>query len=140
MAHREKGTDVTNRPRPPITEQITFLPTRDLEGTARFYENVLGLELALSQADCRIYRVGRDAFLGFCQREGPHSPDGGVILTLVTPDVDGWHRFLREAGVTFDRPPTHNPRYGIYHCFLADPNGYVIEIQRFEDPGWAGGA
>jgi hypothetical protein len=24
----------------------------------------------------------------------------------------------------------------IYHCFLRDPNGYLIEIQRFLDPAW----
>jgi len=24
----------------------------------------------------------------------------------------------------------------IYHCFLRDPNGYLLEIQRFLDPAW----
>jgi len=23
-----------------------------------------------------------------------------------------------------------------FYCFLRDPNGYLIEIQRFEDPRW----
>ena len=26
----------------------------------------------------------------------------------------------------------------IYHCFLRDPNGYLIEIQRFLNPAWHG--
>ena len=60
----------------------------------------------------------------------------GVILTLVTVDVDIWHGYLACQGVALE-PPTHNPTYGIYHFFLQDPNGYLIEIQRFDDPEWA---
>jgi len=41
---------------PPIDQQITFLYTRDLATTARFYEQVLGLPLAVDQGDCRITR------------------------------------------------------------------------------------
>jgi catechol 2,3-dioxygenase-like lactoylglutathione lyase family enzyme len=57
-----------------------------------------------------------------------------VILTLVTDDVDGWHERFIAAGVTSEKPPQHNPTFNIYHCFLRDPNGYLLEIQRFEDP------
>jgi len=39
-----------------------------------------------------------------------------------------------ERGVVFDSPPALNPKYNIYHCFLRDPNGYLLEIQRFEQP------
>lgn len=122
--------------RPSIEQQITFLYTHDLAATARFYEDVLGLMLVLDQGDCRIYRSGPDGYVGFCRRQaGPVEPQG-LILTLVTSEVDAWHQFLMERGVTFENPPTFNPKYGIYHCFLRDPNGYVIEIQRFSDPAW----
>ena len=52
----------------PIDAQITFIYTSDLESSARFYEAVLGLPLAVDQGSCRIYRVldGR-AYLGICQ-------------------------------------------------------------------------
>ncbi len=117
-----------------LEQQITFLYTRDLEATARFYEAVLGLPLARDQGDCRIYRVCPGAYVGFCRRdEAPQRPSG-IILTLVTPEVDAWYERLRQQGVVFEKPPTHNPRYGIYHCFLRDPNGYLIELQRFEEP------
>ena len=43
-------------------QQITFLYTRDLAATARFYEDVLGLPLTVDQGDCRIYRVSADGF------------------------------------------------------------------------------
>ena len=48
---------------------ITFLPTRDLAQTAQFYEKVLKLELALDQTRCRIYRVAKGGFLGFCLKD-----------------------------------------------------------------------
>ena len=123
---------------PSIDQQITFLHTRDLEATDRFYREVLGLRLALDQGDCRVYRVGSAAFVGFCARESAPERPQGVILTLVTQQVDRWYDVLCERGVVFEKPPAHNPRYGIYHCFLRDPNGYLIEIQRFLDPNWAG--
>mgnify|MGYP001587504147 CR=1 FL=1 len=118
----------------PIEEQITFLYTRDLERTATFYEQILGLPLVRDQGDCRIYRVTVGASVGFCQRvTAPREPQG-IIFTLITPDVDGWHAALQARGVTFEKPPELNPKYNIYHCFLRDPNGYLIEIQRFCDP------
>jgi catechol 2,3-dioxygenase-like lactoylglutathione lyase family enzyme len=125
---------------PPIDQQITFLYTRDLATTAHFYEEVLGLSLALDQGDCRIYRVSADGYLGFCQRGSAPQQPSGLILTIVTPDVDGWYRYLGDRGVAFEKPPALNPTYDIYHCFLRDPNGYLIEIQRFLDPSWASAA
>ena len=122
----------------PIDQQITFLYTPDLVTTARFYEQIMDLELALDQGTCRIYHTGPHAFLGICERVGAVIDSGNVIFTLVTPDVDGWYVMLKEKGVSFEKPPAFNPRYKIYHCFLRDPNGYLIEIQRFEDPRWQG--
>ena len=122
--------------RPPIEHYTTFLYTRDLQATSEFYEELMGLPLALDQGDCRIYRVAENGFLGFCEREeGPLDP-GGVILTIITDEVDEWHAFLVEQGVTFEEEPAYNPKYHIYHCFLRDPNGYLVEIQRFDDPEW----
>lgn len=117
-------------------QQVTFLYTRDLEQTAAFYEHTLDLPLVLDQGPCRIYRVAADAFLGVCTKgeASPNSQD--VVITLVSQDVDGWYERLRNRGVTFHKPPAYNAQYNIYHCFLRDPNGYLLEIQRFHDPAW----
>ncbi len=125
--------------RPSIEQQITFLYTRDLDEIARFYEEILGLPLKLDQGNCRIYQVSRDGYVGFCLRdESPEDARVGrarpIILTLVTPEVDEWHRYLVERGVVFEKPPAINPKYDIYHCFLRDPDGNLIEIQRFLHP------
>jgi catechol 2,3-dioxygenase-like lactoylglutathione lyase family enzyme len=55
----------------------------------------------------------------------------GVIFTLVTQQVDEWYEQLRQQGATFEKAPVWNDKFKIYHCLLRDPNGYLIEIQRF---------
>ena len=120
---------------PTIDSHIVFLATRDLPMTAAFYEKTLGLTLALDQGKCRIYQVAKEAFLGFCAKDEVSAGDG-VIVTLVSRDVDEWYEKLHAHGVIFEKEPAYNPEYKIYHCFLRDPNGYLIEIQRFEDPRW----
>ena len=122
--------------KPSIDQQVTFLYTRDLQQTARFYEDVMGLSLVLNQGSCRIYRISTDGFLGFCERASAPEKPGGIIFTFATRQVDEWYQFLIERGITFEKPPTHNPDYNIYHCFLRDPNGYLLEIQQFLDPAW----
>ncbi len=118
---------------PPITGQVTFLYTRDLARSAHFYETLLGLPLWLDQGACRIYRVGADSFIGVCQQraEVPDISPDGVIFTLVTDEVDAWYDTLRARGVAFEKAPAQNPQFKIYHCFLRDPDGYLLEIQRF---------
>lgn len=120
----------------PFDAQITFCYTRDPDASYRFYEEILGLPLVLDQGGCRIYRAVGDAYLGMCHRPEAPKPSG-VILTLVTDDVDGWYEKLAAQGVPFDKTPAASPEYGIYHCFFRDPNGYLLEIQRFDDPAWS---
>jgi len=114
---------------------ITFLSTIDLETTARFYENKLGLNLTLDQGLCRIYKVAGESYLGFCQND-KLPPTAGMIITLVADDVDSFCDQLIEKGVVPEKHPVFNPDYNIYHAFFRDPNGYLIEVQRFEDPRW----
>jgi len=118
-------------------QQVTFLYVRDLEASDAFYRGKLGLEMVLDQGSCRILRVSRDGFLGICQcrDERPSNPEG-IIVTLVSRDVDGWHRDLTAKGVEFDSAPAENAIFNIYHCFLKDPDGHQLEIQRFNDPAW----
>ena len=120
-------------------ERLPFLYTRDLAASAYFYGEVLGLPLVLDQGLCRIYRVSGDAFLGVCQRDGATVNPATVIVTFVTDDVDGWHARLVARGVVFEKAPALNPAYNIYHCFLRDPSGYLLEIQTFRDPAWPRG-
>ena len=118
-------------------QQVTFLYVRDLEKSCAFYGEMLGLPLFLDQGSVRIFRTSRSSFLGVGQsnEERPSTP-GGIIVTLVTDDVDDWYERLRSKRVVFESPPSQYEAFNIYHCFLSDPDGYEIENQRFGDPAW----
>ena len=114
---------------------IVFLKTRDLETTTAFYTGVMGFKLALDQGACRIFRICPNAFLGFCLTEGGTGSEE-VIVTLEIEDVDGFCEHLEAQGVEIEVRPRLNEKYNIYQMFVRDPNGYLVEIQRFLDPNW----
>ncbi len=122
---------------PGVDQFITFLRTDDLAATCRFYEDLLGLKRVLDQAGCVIFQTAGTAYVGFCERGDVPQPPERIVLTLVTDEVDAWHERLAAAGASTDGAPRLNSDYGIYHFFAADPNGYMVEVQRFEDPRWA---
>lgn len=121
--------------RPAIDQQITFFYTEDGPRAWAFYEQVIGLPLVLDQGGCRIYRVAGEAYVGFCHRAQKRAVDG-ALFTIVSNDVDDWAEYLRALGVKLEHEPRHNPAYGIYHFFFRDPDGYLVEVQRFDDAGW----
>jgi len=128
---------------PPLTQQISFLYVEDLAAGRRFYEGALRLVPVQVQERCVIYAAapGGRAFLGICIARGPRQTDdprrvGGVVVTLVSPDVEGWHAWLAAQGVALQGPPALSADGGITHFFFHDPAGYLLEIQRFERPDW----
>jgi catechol 2,3-dioxygenase-like lactoylglutathione lyase family enzyme len=120
---------------PPFAEQITFVFVSDLDRSHAFYCEVLGLPLALDQGSCRIYRITGTAYLGVCARPEEVSP-GGIILTLITDEVDRWHERLVAASVPVIRGPGYSEQYRVYHAFYQDPDGYLVETQQFRDAAW----
>ncbi len=121
---------------PPIDQQVTFIYVRDLEKSAGFYAEVLGLDMVLDQGACRIFRVAGEGFLGVCTNPARAAVPEGFTLTFVTPEVDAWHDRLARHGATIDSPPAENARFRIYNFFARDPDGYLLEFQRFLDPAW----
>lgn len=122
---------------PSIDALITFLPVRDLDRTEHFYRDLIGLRLVVDQGRCRIYEAGRTGYLGFCRSdEIPHG--GRIVLTLVTEDPDAWHRRLAAAGAE-PGPVQENETFRIRHFYLPDPDGYLVEFQRFWDDDWRQG-
>lgn len=120
--------------RTPIQGQITFLPTDDLHATDAFYQGILGLPLVRDQGVCRIYATAAGAYMGFCDR-GYAVPDAyRVVLTVLVDDVHGAFERLRARGATVVSAPAHSERYAALTAFVRDPNGYLVELQRFDEP------
>ena len=119
----------------PFEQSVTFLYAAQLDRTHRFYTEVLGLEMVLDQGACRIYRVAQQAFLGFCSHRKPTAQEG-VIITLVRHDVEKAYQDLLSKGVSFEVPLRYNDRFDITQAFFRDPDGYLLELQRFDSPDW----
>lgn len=113
---------------------ITFLYYKDLEKAAGFYKDVMGFELTVDQGWAKIYRVADGAHVGVVdESRGYHraSPTKPVMVTLVVPDVDAWYRYLKKKGVETLNEPHVVEELGLRAFLLEDPEGYVIEIQKF---------
>jgi catechol 2,3-dioxygenase-like lactoylglutathione lyase family enzyme len=119
-----------------VEQYITFIYVKDLERTSQFYEEVMGFPLILDQGGCRIVKIAGDTYLGYCAVSDRARGGEGVLLTLVTSQVDEWFEHLTGKGVNVLGQPKSNPDYGIYHFFLLDPDGYKLEVQQFDDPNW----
>jgi catechol 2,3-dioxygenase-like lactoylglutathione lyase family enzyme len=112
---------------------IAFYPCHDLEATRNFYERDLCLPLVRDQGTCLIFGVALNAHVGFCQHDAVLE-HRGLIVTLLTEDVDGFYQRLRQLGVETEAAPKQNDTYRIYHFFALDPDGYRVEVQRFLEP------
>lgn len=114
----------------------TSLYAADLERSARFYEEVLGLE-PLSSVPGRhaFFRLPGAMFLLF-QPEStaestevpPHGASGpGHVAFAVQPEeVDAWRERLRSFGVEVEREVTW-PRGG-FSLYFRDPAGNSVEL------------
>ena len=111
---------------------ITFLYYRDLPGACRFYEEVLGLDLAIDQGWSKIYRICEGAHVGLVdETKGFHraAPEKPVQLCLRVPDVDAWRGWAAAQGVAGLSEMFENDALGIRAFVFDDPEGYQIEIQ-----------
>ena len=123
-------TDVKDK----VTGFIAFYPCHDLAATTDFYTRDLQLELVRDQKTCVIFKVASEAYLGFCQHEGKIPNHQGVVITVLTEEVDEVYRRLLRLNVETEGKPKQNGRFGIYHFFASDPDGYRLEVQRFLEP------
>ena len=98
----------------------------------RFYEDILGFELAIDQGWSKIYRVTGAAHVGLVdESRGSHRshPIKPVQICFRVADVDAWYTYLAEVGADGLRPPRSNQELKIRAFVLNDPEGYQVEIQ-----------
>jgi predicted enzyme related to lactoylglutathione lyase len=121
--------------RPPVADnqkQITFFYYRDLPGAMRFYEEIMGLTLAIDQGWCKIYRVTEGGYIGLVdESRGSHraNPIKPVQFCVRVADVDAWHGWIAAHNPQGMRGPRSNAELRIRAFVFDDPEGYQIEIQ-----------
>ena len=113
---------------------ITFLYYEDLEKAAKFYSEVMGFKLTTDQRWSKIFRVAENAYVGCVDGSvGYHkpSPTKPVMLTVVVDDPDAWYEHFKAHGVETLNEPHDDEELNLRIFLLKDPEGYVIEIQKF---------
>jgi predicted enzyme related to lactoylglutathione lyase len=121
-----------SRPSDGIVLAITFIYVRDLPRAMRFYEDVLGLELAIDQGWSKIYRLGGQAHVGLVdETRGMQNwhKDKTVQICMRVADVDAWHAWAASQGVDGLTDPRDSEELGIRAFVMNDPEGYQIEVQ-----------
>jgi lactoylglutathione lyase len=111
---------------------ITFLYYRDLPAAMRFYEEVLGLRLAIDQGWSKIYGITATGYVGLVdETRGSHraNPIKPVQLCIRVADVDAWYAWIAAQGVEGLRGPRISTELKIKVFVFNDPEGYQIEIQ-----------
>jgi len=117
---------------------FTKLSVSDLERSREFYVRVLGMherarygrpdllevELALSDAAAEATLV----LMQWVPARKPQVGDEHGRLGIVTPDIRGLFARARGAGATVTEEVKELPEYGVLVGFLADPDGYAIEV------------
>ena len=117
---------------------ITFLYYRDLAQAMRFYEEVMGFELAIDQGWSKIYRIAEGAHLGLVdEARGMNKwrAEKPVQICIRVPDVAAWHAYAEAREVPALSELFQNDQLGIRAFVLEDPEGYQIEVQSAIRPG-----
>jgi lactoylglutathione lyase len=118
--------------------QITLLYFRNIEKAFRFYEDVLGLKVKIDQGYGRIYEISGRALLGVMDEKRGFLQSGqgkSMMISLVTDDVDPWYEALKKRGVKILSKPLTKEDIGIRSFLFEDPEGHILEIQKFLNQG-----
>lgn len=117
------------------------LLTDDVEASARFYRDVLGLEVTLDAGD-GVYKElrGGDVVLGVFRRDlmgqmigaelpvTSSGPADAVALTFAVDDVDEAARSVRDRGADLVSEPRDYEVAFLRVAHLRDPDGNLIEL------------
>jgi lactoylglutathione lyase len=117
---------------------ITFLYYEDVGKAAEFYRETMGFEQVMDREWVKIFKVSGGAHVGLVNAErGWHKPseEKPVMLSVMVPDADEWHRRLTSMGARTDlEAPKDSGEIKMRAFRTWDPEGYVIEIVEFKTP------
>jgi catechol 2,3-dioxygenase-like lactoylglutathione lyase family enzyme len=108
--------------------------TRDLKGTVRFYQDILGLENGarpnFAFPGAWLYSEGRAVvhLVDISPTDEAQKPDSGVVhhVAFTSRDFAGMKQRLQAKGVEFEARQV--PGGELWQIFIRDPNGVMIEL------------
>lgn len=121
------------RPESALGLRHVALQVRELEACERFYVDLLGMRVEWRPDADNVYLTGGSDNLALHRVATPHAGEAGQRLDHVgfmlrrLDDVDAWHEFLQDRGVTITKPPrTHRDGARSFYCL--DPDGNRVQI------------
>ncbi|MCQ4087800.1 VOC family protein [Saccharibacillus sp. JS10] len=117
---------------PVIGPDFISLQVSNVEDSAQFYQNYLGLVRSESGPphavvfDTKPITFALRTLLPGTELGSGNKPGLGVALWLYAPDTQEIHDKLSAAGVTITSPPTDGP-FGRSFAFV-DPDGYLVTL------------
>jgi len=122
-----------NRPNPTSGMRHVALTVADLQACEHFYVDLLGMQVEWRPDPDNLYLTSGVDNLALHRGAPGFSPAGDQRLDHIgfivdrPEDVDAWHGFLREHGVTIKAEPrTHRDGARSFYC--ADPDGNVVQV------------
>ena len=108
--------------------------TRDLKGTVRFYQDILGLENGarpnFAFPGAWLYSEGRAVvhLVDISPTDEAQKPDSGVVhhVAFISRGFDGMKQRLATKGVEYEARRV--PGGELWQIFIRDPNGVMIEL------------
>jgi hypothetical protein len=106
---------------------------KDIEAARRFYGVIVGLRATFNDDWVTLYEVLPGAFVGVVREGGsayhPARAENSVMVSLVTPDVDGWEARMRaHPDIRIIKAPYNHDKAPIRGMLVADPGGYTVEF------------
>ncbi|WP_413615605.1 VOC family protein [Halomonas cupida] len=120
-----------SRPAPLNGMRHIALQVQDLEACERFYVDLLGMQVLRRAHDDLVYlTLGNDNFSLSRARQDtgddPQRLDHFGFVVDQREDVDAWHTWLAESGVTISREP-HDHADGGRSFYCLDPDGNSVQ-------------
>lgn len=107
------------------------LTVRDVERSAAFYRDALGLRFLFAPAPTLAFLQIGSVRLMLSAPEGELAPGGSSVLYLRVADIDAEYAALSGRGVTFIDAPhlvAHMPDHELWMCFFRDPDEHLLAL------------
>jgi catechol 2,3-dioxygenase-like lactoylglutathione lyase family enzyme len=117
----------------------TTLPTQDVDGLRRFYEDTLGFEPSAIRPGVAVYRAGENT-LFVISRSGARSSGAHTQMAFTVPDVDAQVRELKARGVVFEEYEMPKTVDSVAQmpagrgAWFKDPDGNLIGLFQYDEP------
>jgi catechol 2,3-dioxygenase-like lactoylglutathione lyase family enzyme len=117
-----------------VQGNIIWLYYKDLPAAQRFYEEIVGLDLVVSQSFAKVYSSSKTGYIGLVdEAQGLHrfSEEKSVTVSFFTDDVKSWFLHFNAKGVELKSQSITIESDAVEYFVAYDVGGYYLEFDQF---------